>query len=182
MGCMAELVVVTGPPGAGKSTIARLLVKGFNPSALVAGDDVFAFIDQGYVAPWTAEAADQNRTVVAAAAAAAGRLVIGGYTVVYDGVIGPWLLQAFGAATGLGQLHYVLLLPPERVCVERVRSRVGHGFSDVDATRHMYDAFAAASVLDRHVVRLVDPAEVLASSIRDLLLKGTFTRAVDDAS
>lgn len=84
-----ELIVVTGPPGAGKTTVARFLSKLFEPSALVAGDDFFAFIDRGYIEPWTAEADHQNEIVVGAAAAAAGRLATGGYAVVYDGVIGP---------------------------------------------------------------------------------------------
>jgi uridine kinase len=55
-GHVAELIVVTGPPGAGKTTAARGLSGLFERSALVAGDDFFAFIDQGYVAPWTGEA------------------------------------------------------------------------------------------------------------------------------
>jgi len=87
MAGVSDLVVVTGPPGAGKTTVARFLSRMFEPSALVAGDDFFAFIDQGYIAPWTAEAHQQNEIVVEAAAAAAGRLTLGGYTVVYDGAM-----------------------------------------------------------------------------------------------
>lgn len=58
---VADLIVVTGPPGAGKSTVAEVLSKRFERSALVAGDDFFAFIDSGYIAPWTAEAHHQAR-------------------------------------------------------------------------------------------------------------------------
>ena len=83
-GHVAELIVVTGPPGAGKTTAGRALSALFERSALVAGDGFFAFIDQGYVAPWTGEAHQQNDIVIAAAAAAAGRLAVGGYTVVFD--------------------------------------------------------------------------------------------------
>ena len=49
---VAELIVVTGPPGAGKSTIAELLVSEFDPSALVAGDQFFGFLRAGSIAPW----------------------------------------------------------------------------------------------------------------------------------
>ncbi|MHB8293442.1 MAG: ATP-binding protein [Acidimicrobiales bacterium] len=179
---VADLIVVTGPPGAGKSTVAQVLSKLFDPSALVAGDDFFAFIDQGYIAPWTAEAHHQNEVVVGAAAAASGRLAVGGYTVVYDGVIGPWFLDTFGAVTGLERLHYAMLLPPERVCVERVRSRTGHGFTDLDAARHMYHEFANAEVAGRHVIKSGVAAEAAASSIFEMVLDGSLIRAIEGSS
>lgn len=179
---VADLIVVTGPPGAGKSTVAQQLSKMFAPSALVAGDDFFAFIDQGYIAPWTAEAHHQNEVVVGASAAASGRLADGGYTVVYDGVIGPWFLDSFGVATGLSRLHYAMLLPPEQLCVERVRTRSGHGFSDLDAARHMYREFAKSEVADRHVVRSEASAEALASSIFEMVREGSLLRTIEEGS
>lgn len=178
MHSVSELLVVTGPPGAGKSTVARRLAKMFARSALVAGDDFFRFIDQGYVAPWTPEAHYQNKIVVGAAAAAAGRLAAGGYTVTYDGVIGPALLERFGAATGLPRLHYIVLLPPRQVCVKRVRSRVRHGFTDIDATVHMYGEFAGARIGERHLITGLDSAEVIATSLRGQVLAGSFIRTI----
>jgi predicted ABC-type ATPase len=172
MGGVAELIVVTGPPGAGKTTVGRVLSRMFEPSALVVGDAFFAFIDQGYLAPWTSKAREQNEIVVAAAAAAAGRLAIGGYTVTYDGVIGPWFIDAFVAATGLAAVHYVVLLPPEPTCVERVRSRVGHGFANLDATRHMYQDFAGAAVDGRYVIASTEGAESIATRIVRLVQCG----------
>ena len=156
---------MTGPPGAGKSTVARTLSRSFARSALVAGDDFFAFLDQGLLPPWTVEAHEQNGVVLGAAAAAAGRMVAGGFSVVYDGVVVPTVLEAFADATGLDRLHYVVLLPPERTCVERVESRVGHGFTDVGAARHMYREFAEAHLADRHVVRSVAAPEDVASVV-----------------
>ena len=111
--------MVTGPPVAGKSTVARELAGAFDPSALVTGDDFFGFVSTGWIAPWLAEAHWQNETVLEAAAAAAGRFVAGGDTVVYDGVVGPWFLPAFAAATGLAELSYGVLLPPEELCLTR---------------------------------------------------------------
>lgn len=81
------MIVVTGPPGAGKSAVAEQLADLLDPSALVAGDDFFGFIRNGAVRPWLEEAHAQNAAVVEAAAAAAGRLA-GHCDVVYDGVQG----------------------------------------------------------------------------------------------
>jgi adenylate kinase family enzyme len=171
---VADIVVVTGPPGAGKSTAARLLADMYEPSALVAGDDFFGYLTRGSISPWLAEAREQNEIVLEAAAAAAGRLAHGGFTVIYDGVVGPWSLAAFASATGLPRLHYVALLPSETTCVARVQARVGHGFTDVAATRHMYREFADSRLDARHV--LADPADdpqVTAMAISHLMAGGS---------
>ena len=49
---MADLLVVTGPPGAGKSTVSQLLAADFDPGALVAGDQFFGFLRAGFIDPW----------------------------------------------------------------------------------------------------------------------------------
>jgi len=146
------LLLITGPPGAGKSTVARRVAAQFEPSVLVEGDAFFAFLDQGAVAPWLREADGQNQVVTRAAAAATGRFASGGYATIYDGVVGPWFLPTFLEAAGVDGLHYAVLLPTVERCVERVAARVGHGFTDEPATRKMHHEFATAGVGDRHLV------------------------------
>jgi cytidylate kinase len=148
---MGELVVVTGPPGAGKSSVSEQLANGFTPSALVAGDVFFAMMKQGYILPWLPAARRQNSVIIEAAAAAAG-ILTELCSVVYDGVLGPWFLPTFLGATRLSQVHYVILLPPLEVCLERVHSRVGHGFANLSATRDMYQQFHDAAINARHVM------------------------------
>ena len=149
---MAFLVVITGPPGAGKSTVAGLLAAEFDKSALVEGDAFFAFLAAGAIEPWLPAAHRQNEVVIRAAAAAAGRYAAGGYSTVYDGVLGPWFLADFAAATALDHLHYAVLLPSEERCVAQVSARTGHGFTDEAATRHMHQDFARAGIDQRHVL------------------------------
>lgn len=61
-----------------------------------------------------------------------------------------------------------MLHPPEPLCIERVRSRTGHGFTDLDAACHTYREFSLAKVADRLVIPSEGPAEAVASSILEM--------------
>jgi len=173
---MGSLLVITGPPGAGKSTVATIVADRFDKSALVHGDAFFGFLAKGASPPWLPESNEQNTVVTEASAKAAGRYADGGYLVVYDGIVGPWFLETFAEASGLASLEYVILLPPVEVCLERVSTRTDHGFTDEDATRKMHDEFAVSGVDTQHV--LVDPPsdpDATADLIVNELGRGTLT-------
>ena len=140
---MGSLLIVTGPPGSGKSAVSRLLADDLERSALVEGDLFFAFLAAGAIPPWLPESMAHNH-VVGDAAAAATKRFMADYDTIYDGVIGPWHLDRFVRALGTNEIDYTILLPSVDVCIERVNTRPGHGFTDHDATRHMHEQFADA--------------------------------------
>lgn len=179
---MGSLLIVTGPPGAGKSTVAKLLADSTSKSVLVEGDTFFGFLGNGAIDPWLSESHDQNVVVTKAAARATGEFVAGGYRVVYDGVIGPWFLDAFVAAAGLTMLDYVVLLPPVEVCQERVAVRDEHGFTDLAAAASMHRQFAEAALDQRHLIRdhASSPDEI-AGSIREALASGALRLSIQSS-
>lgn len=50
------VIVITGPPGAGKSTVAGLVADRFEAAVLLPADEFWGFIRRGHVAPWLPEA------------------------------------------------------------------------------------------------------------------------------
>lgn len=166
---MGELVVVTGPPGAGKSSVAGRLATVRTPSALVPGDTFFSMIKKGYLLPWLPRSRRQNEVIIEAAAAAAGRLSEISF-VVFEGIVGPWFLPTFVSAAQPADVHYVVLLPPLSICIERVRSRGDPGFSDLAVTEDLYRQFVDAGIDDRHLVieRDAPPARLAELIMRKL--------------
>ena len=118
-------------------------------------------------------------TVTEAAAGAAGRFTRGGFTTAYDGIVGPWFLSTFAAATGLDQLDYVVLLPPLETCISRVNTRSNHGFRDPRATQQMHEQFAHADIDSRHVIIDTSPeASLIALDVVDAQATGRLRYAI----
>ncbi|WP_444665116.1 AAA family ATPase [Cellulomonas sp. CW35] len=106
----ADVGILTGPPGAGKSTTARALAASHPRAVHLHTDDVWHWVVSGAVPPYLPEADAQNQTVLRVVAQAAFTYAEGGYLTVVDGIVGPWMLaqtaSAVHAAVGSGR--YVL--------------------------------------------------------------------------
>ena len=67
------VVILTGPPGAGKSTVADVLARQSEmPAVHLHSDDFYdRYIKSGYVLPWLPESQKQNEVVTGVIAGAA---------------------------------------------------------------------------------------------------------------
>jgi predicted kinase len=141
-----RIVIVSGPPGAGKSTVAQALAEqAEGPLAVhLHTDDFYAYIRKGWVPMWEPQSLHQNTTVMRALASSAATFAEGGYEVAVDGIVGPWFFEPWReAAVARGvDLHYVCLLPSEAETVARGTARTAPGaMTDPAVITQMWQAF-----------------------------------------
>jgi gluconate kinase len=118
---MSHVVIISGPPGSGKSSVAEALCQRYDRTVHLETDQLYASIRMGFISPWKPESDRQNHMVSRAAARAATAFAQDLYAVFIDGVIGPHLLPDYldelRAATA--PVHFVILRPSLDAIVHR---------------------------------------------------------------
>lgn len=121
----APILAVSGPSGAGKTTVSRLVAAAFDKGTHVQIDTFMPFIVTCWVEPWLPGATQQNHILGGAAASAAIAFAEGDYTVVFDGYLFPD--SAVGTARMCARrgvlFSYAVLKPDAATCLARANDR-----------------------------------------------------------
>lgn len=161
------LLILTGPPGAGKTTVGALIAAESPLSSCINSDWFWTTIVNGHIQPWEREADTQNRAVVRASAATGVRMANGGFTVVLDGIFGPWHFDLLREelAQCAAPVNYAVLRPDVDTCLSRARNRVldspqhRNALTDEGPIRHMWEQFRNLGPMEKFVfdTSVMDP-------------------------
>lgn len=149
------VLILTGPPGAGKTTVAGELVARFPRAVHLESDRFFHFIRSDYVEPWRPESREQNQVVMGIVAEAAARYAAADYFTVIDGIVIPgWFLEPVrDALHDAGHpVALAILRPPLPVCLARLRGREGQPGVESGAIERLWRSFDDLGDLEANVV------------------------------
>lgn len=167
------VVIVSGPPGAGKSTTASSLAVRSPRAVHLHTDDFWHYIVAGAIPPYLPESDAQNHTVVDVIAGAAFGYAEGGFTVVVDGIVGPWMLDHYLRAADRHPgipLDYIVLRPDRAETLRRAQARTSPALVDEGPILSLWDQFADLGPFERHVIdtsahHASDTVDAVASAI-----------------
>ncbi len=165
----ASVTIVTGPPGAGKSSVCAALCAPFTTAVHLETDSFFGAIRSGLVLPWMPESAHQNEVVITAAARSILPYAEGGYEVFVDGIVRPWALDIYRRelAAVSDRLYFVVLMPSVAVCKQRGIGRMDHAI----VPEHVYSDMHAQFASDDYECFTLDTSQMTLPDVVETILE-----------
>ncbi len=165
------VVILSGPIGAGKTTVARELIEiSPGPLCYLEGDECWPW----FAKPGAEPRRERFRLLMRSLTAAAVPLARGGYEVLLDFSFPLDFRDTARKILKEIPLDFVVLRPSLAVCETRAADRTEGSISDYRAYRNFYAMFEGAP--DHEICDDVSDARVLARRIREGLDQGRFRR------
>ncbi|MBQ4271568.1 MAG: AAA family ATPase [Clostridiales bacterium] len=114
---MPSLYVITGPAGAGKSTVSKKIAEASARSALIEGDDLYGQIVGGYVDPW--KEGNYLDTFWRLSLSSIRVYLEDGFDVVFNYIISPQQLDMIKAEFKDTKIRFAVLMMDEKTVLER---------------------------------------------------------------
>jgi tRNA uridine 5-carbamoylmethylation protein Kti12 len=161
------VLIVSGGPAVGKSTVSRLLTGSLQPSVHLPIEVLLRLFDDPFPDAGSSEGAYRYGVVGAAAAAAAAQFALGGYIVILDSPMFPSGADGVAkicARRGV-EVHYAVLRTDLGTCLARSQRRGAAGPSDVEAFRSLHNRFVDLGDREGHVIDASGPPESVADAV-----------------
>ena len=171
------VLILTGPPGVGKSTAAAVLADRFDRSVHLKADEFFHFVRASFVEPWRSESQAQNEVVMEIVGRAAAAYADAGYFTIVDGIVIPhrFLESLSGVIRAAGHaVAYVILRAPSAVCAARVQAREGPVPLEPAVLERIWAEFSGLGPHEQHVL---DVSGLGATAVADELERALITRS-----